>query len=49
MCEFFRGRLTGGHIICERFERDRVIADRTIGALPRSRKRKRGVCGARVK
>ena len=30
-CDFFRGQCSGGHIVCERFEKDRVIGDAGIG------------------
>ncbi|MGB8329309.1 MAG: hypothetical protein WCE62_04215 [Polyangiales bacterium] len=30
-CEYFRGQWSGGHVVCERFERDRVIGDARIG------------------
>ena len=30
-CEFFRGQWSGGHVVCERFEKDRVIGDARIG------------------
>jgi hypothetical protein len=30
-CEFHRGQWSGGHVVCERFERDRVIGDARIG------------------
>lgn len=30
-CEYFQGEFCGGHVVCERFERDRVIGDAMIG------------------
>lgn len=30
-CEFFRGEFFGGHVVCERFEKPRVIGDARIG------------------
>ena len=30
-CEYFRGQWPGGHVVCERFEKDRVIWDARIG------------------
>jgi hypothetical protein len=29
-CAYFRGQLSGGHVMCERFERERVIGDPRI-------------------
>jgi hypothetical protein len=30
-CEYFRGEWSGGHVVCERFERPRVVGDARIG------------------
>lgn len=30
-CEFFQGRWSGGHVVCERFERESVVGDARMG------------------
>jgi hypothetical protein len=30
-CSYFRGQFKAEHVVCERFERDRVIGDAWIG------------------
>jgi len=30
-CDYFRGQWSGGHVICERFERERVIGNARVG------------------
>lgn len=30
-CSYFRGQVKAVHVVCERFERDRVIGDARIG------------------
>ena len=30
-CELFQGQGSGGHVVCERFEKDRVTGDARIG------------------
>jgi len=30
-CEYFRGQWSGGHVVCERFERDNVIGAAHLG------------------
>ncbi len=30
-CEHFRGRWSGGHVVCERFERESVIGAARLG------------------